>query len=245
MKNSIIIHILLVFSFVQLGSAQAPMADNFTFEIRRNYLPLSITKDQLLSARTLVDLNRHFKPSWIRTYLVVDVLTVHDGKVEKTSGNGLTLSPLQKDRMKTADVGADISVVVQYIPENTLMNNEPKELDFTFSIRPEQDARYAEGPEQLKKYLEETAINKIPKHVFEGYKLAVVKFVVDEQGRITDPAIFWPSEDASVDKLLLATICDMPNWIPGSYANGQKVRQEFVFTVGNMESCVVPLLNLQ
>ncbi|MFT4667667.1 MAG: hypothetical protein ACI9XB_004640 [Gammaproteobacteria bacterium] len=53
------------------------------------------------------------------------------------------------------------------------------------------------------------------------------------------------SIDENVNELLLETIQNMPCWKPAEYANGLKVKQEFVLTVGNMESCVVNLLNIR
>ena len=37
----------------------------------------------------------------------------------------------------------------------------------------------------------------------------------------------------------------MPSWKPAAYANGMKVKQDFVLTVGDMTSCVVNLLNIR
>lgn len=40
-------------------------------------------------------------------------------------------------------------------------------------------------------------------------------------------------------------IRNMPSWKPAGYSNGISVKQDFVLTVGNMESCVVSLLNIR
>ena len=88
-------------------------------------------------------------------YISVEILTSYKGGIRKAVSKNDTLRQEQKDIMNMADLGTDISVKVQYIPDNTLKHNDPKEI------------------------------------------------------------------------------------------NGIKVKQEFVLTVGNMESCVIPLLNIR
>lgn len=245
MKNKLIPFLLFFFTFPVLNTAQVDSSDALPFEVNVNYPPLSITKEVLHSAKTLSDLNEHYKPSWIRRYIAVEILAVHQGNVRKALSTDAWLTQEQKDLMNTADVGTAITINVQYIPENTLTHNDPKEINFSFSIHPEKEARYSGGQDQLRKYLQETAIDSIPVGLFEGYKLAAVKFTIDEEGRILDPHVFWSSEDEKVDEMLLKAICNMPNWEPAAYSNGHKVNQEFVLTIGNMKSCVVNLLNIQ
>lgn len=244
MKNIVVTLIMLFLAFPYLGSSQDSSTDELSFEVNRNYPPISITKEKLKEAHTLIDLNEHYKSSWIRTYISVEISTSHKGKTRKAGSKSDILTQEQKDNMHTADVDADISVKVQYLPENTLKHNDTKEINFTFSVNPESEASYAGGQQQLKKYLKEKAINEIPDGSFVNYDLAAVKFTVDEEGRIIDPLVLLP-KDEKIDKLLLEAICNMPNWKPAAYANGIKVKQEFVFTVGNMENCMVNLLNIR
>jgi TonB family protein len=77
------------------------------------------------------------------------------------------------------------------------------------------------------------------------YNFVAIKFTIDEAGQIINAHIFQPSKDEDVDNLLLETICNMPNWKPAEYSNGKKVKQEFVLTVGNMENCMINLLNIR
>jgi len=53
------------------------------------------------------------------------------------------------------------------------------------------------------------------------------------------------SKDEKIDEIFLQTIQNMPLWKPAEFANGTTVSQDFVLTVGNMESCVVNLLNIR
>ena len=147
--------------------------------------------------------------------------------------------------MNTADLGTDISVNVVYMPDNTLTHNDPKEIRFTFTVEPENEAKYPGGEQQLKQYLKDNLMNKISGANLKKYQLTVAIFTIDEKGNVNDPQIFWTSEDEKIDKLLLESICNMPSWKPAEYSNGVKVKQEFALTVGDMKSCVVNLLNIR
>ena len=92
-------------------------------------------------------------------------------------------------------------------------------------------------------------MDKIPDGSFIGYDLAAVKFTINEEGKITDAHIFGSeyqtSKNEKIDELLLETICNMSTWKPAEYANGTKVKQEFVLTVGNLENCMINLFNIR
>ena len=118
-------------------------------------------------------------------------------------------------------------------------------MDYTLRVNPDQEATYPKGEEALLAYLNEYAVSQISDTLFQGYKMAAVKFTVDTDGSIIDPNLFWSSEDEVADEIMLKAICDMPKWTPASYSNGRKTSQEFAFTIGNMQSCVVPMLSFR
>ena len=240
-KYPFIVLFLNVFVLPQPGLSQAFLS----YEVHRNYPPISMTKKQLKETQTVSDLNEYYKTSWVKEYISVEVLATCSGKMGKAVSIDDTLSREQKDIMQLADVGTDISVDIQYMPDNTLSQNDPKEIKFNIVVNPENDAKFIGGPPQLEKYLKEYLMDKIPDASFKQYQLAAVTFTVDETGQITDAHIFWSSENQKTDQLLLEAVCSMPNWKPAEYANGHKVKQEFVLTVGDMQSCVVNLLNIR
>lgn len=251
MKNNFVTLTLLLLVFLPLGFSQENLTNELEYEVNRIYPYISITKKNLNKAHTINDfkneinnLNLEYKASWVREYISVEILTSCKGRIKKAVSKTDILSQEQKDIMNMADVGTDISVTIQYIPENTLTHNEIKKINFTLTVNPEKEAKYPGGAQQLKQYLKEKAIDKIRDTSFEGYDLAAVKFSINEEGQITDPHVFWSSKDKKIDELLLETICNMPNWKPAEYANGTKAKQEFVFTVGNMENCNINLLNI-
>ncbi|MEM8908343.1 MAG: energy transducer TonB [Bacteroidota bacterium] len=248
MKNRQLSFIVLLLLFVVLprfGVSQERFDQALNYEVNKVYPYLSITKEKLQAAHTLVDLNERYKPSWINTYIAVEISASHQGKIKSVIGENDLLSQAQKDLMTQADVGTDIAVNVRYIPENNLRHNEEKEINFTFLVDPENEARYISGPQQLNQYLKEKAIDLIPDGHFQGFALAAVKFTINEEGAIINAHVFETSKDENIDALLLKAITDMPCWQPAAYANGVKAKQEWVLTIGNMENCIVHLLNVR
>ena len=238
--------LLIAFLIVpMLASTQVKLSEQPDYEVNVNYPPLSITKQQLNEANTIANINKFFKPSWIREYISVEILTTQNGMTKKGISKSDFFSHEQKDNMAKADVGTDIQIKVQYMPENTLKHNDAKEFKFSFLVNPEIEAQFPGGQQQLKQYLNEHAINKIPAGSFENYDLATIKFSINENGKIVDAHAFWPFKDEMIDNLLLEAIQNMPNWNPAEYANGVKVKQELVLSVGNMANCMLPTLNLR
>lgn len=241
--------VLLFIALPYLCSSQSSSANTLPYEVHAAYPYISITREKLNEARTLTELNANYKSSWVRTYVSVEILTRYQGRIKKAMSKNDVLTQEQKDIMKMADAGTDISIQVHYIPENTLKHNEVQKMDFTFTVIPESEATYPGGQRQLMQYLKEKAIDKIPEGSFKDYDLTAVKFTVNEAGAIINAHVFQSVYQAfkneQIDQLLLDAIRNMPKWKPAAHANGTKVKQEFVLTVGNMESCVVPLLSIR
>jgi hypothetical protein len=114
--------------------------------------------------------------------------------------------------------------------------------DFRSNIK---NASYAEGAEQRDQYLQNNCIVNIEAGSFTGYDFSAIKFTVTEQGHIRDIQVAMPSKNAKIDEMLVAAISKMPTWKPAEFSNGLKVKQDFVLTIGNMENCMVNLLNIR
>ncbi len=242
--SSLTLLLCLALTFSSTCPAQPTASEyEFEFKVDRVYPAVAITKDQLAEAKSIVDINMYFKPSWIKEYLSMDMYTKHEGKQRKAISKNDILSKEQKANLQSIDEGSEVYVEIHYIPENNLKQNPPKKIDFVFTIDPEQDAAFAAGEKELLNYLKKTAIDKIPANTIKQYGMTAVKFTVDQTGHIYDVNLFWSSDDENVDNLLIETICNMPNWIPAQYANGTKVEQEFVLSVGDPSSCVANMLN--
>ena len=243
-QNTFIILLFAAFIFPQFGAVEVALENDLKYEVNRIYPYISITKAELKDAHTLTDINKNYKSSWVKEYLSVEVSTIHQGKLRKSVSKSEILNQEQKDNINMADADTDISVKIQYLPNNTLETKEIKEINFSFNPIPEKEATYFGGEEALKTYLKENAINKIPNSSFKNYDLAAIKFTINEAGQVINVHVFESSKDEKIDELLLETIRKMPTWKPAAYENGTKVKQEFVLTIGNMESCVINLLKI-
>jgi len=248
MKNiskTFIVLLFVMLVYAVPGSAQESTAFELEYEVQRIYPSFSITREKLESAQILSDLNEHYQASWIKAYKSVEIVTRHNGKYKMFTSKNDILSQEQKEHMKTADAGAEISVTVSYIPDNNLKQNDTKEMNFTLYVDPDKEARFPGGEDQLKHYLKVNAIDKISETVFRQFQLAAVKFTINKSGQVSNVHLAEPSGDDKTDELLLETILNMPTWKPAEYANGLNVDQEFVLLAGDMESCVLNLFNIR
>ena len=243
------IQLILLFCIALVLPFRSSAQDNLPFELKyevnRVYPAISISKEELKTANTLVDLNRHYKPSWVKEYESVEIVVSVDGKKRTATSKDHILTQEQKVLMDKVDVGTAITVNIQYLPANNLKNNEVRGMDFKFTVDPEIEAKFVDGSERLQQYLKEQVIDKISASHFKRHQLTAVKFTIDEKGEVINAHVFEAPKNEAIDQILLDAICNMPNWEPATYSNGVKVKQEFAFSVGDMESCVVNLLNIR
>ena len=244
LRSTCLILLTVLINF-HLSFGQVNYEDSFSIGINRNYPPLSIESKDIQTAQTLLDLNKNFESTWIKKYLSVQTFaTINDEQIVIDSRD-MTLSEAQRNVITAADSGTDIRVKVKYMPDNDLAQNEPKELSFSFIVEAEKPAHFPGGADEMKKYLDRNVADKISKDKFNKYQLAVIQFSIDEEGLVIDPVVFWSSDDKEIDAILKAAVCNMPKWSPASYKNGDKAKQEFVLTVGDMTSCVTPMLGVR
>src|SRR5690606_15643161 len=98
--------------------------DELPFEVHRVYTPVSITKEKVKEARTLSDLDKNYRSSWVKEYVSVEIQASYKGSIRKALGKNDVLNKEQKDLINVADPGTEIAVIVQYLPENTLKHND-------------------------------------------------------------------------------------------------------------------------
>jgi len=248
--KKLILLLLTALALPYFSTAQDNVVFELGYEINRVSPPVSISKEKLVEAQSLIDLDEYYKSSWVKEYIAVEILASHNGEIKKALSPNDILSQEQKDLMQTADLGTMITVNVQYLPDNNLKHNDIQKMDFTFMVDPETDAAYPYGNQQLKQYLKEQIIDKIPADSFTQYNLSAVNFTIDEEGQITNAQIYNtdlydPEKDKKIDKILLETVCNMPKWKPAAYADGTNIKQHFVLTAGDHTSCIINLLNIR
>lgn len=227
-----------------LVQAQDSPAFDLNCEVNKSYQGFTLSKEKLLAANIVDDLNEHYKSEWVKQYVRLSVEATCDGKLKRASSKNEELLPPIKRLLKNADSGTEIYVNVRYLPQNNLSYEEVKEMDFRFTVEPESDAQFAGGQQLLETYLKENILDKMPKEVFGQYQLAAVSFAVDEEGYVVEPLLSWSSENEQMDEIMLDAICNMPQWKPAQYADGTRIQQTFALSLGDHQSCVVNTLNI-
>lgn len=240
-KNQILLTVILSIGCAFNGFAQ----NDLKFEINRVLPSISIQETKLAEINTLTDLDKRYPTSWVREYISVEVSAYKNGTKITASGTSDVLNQEQKELIRSADRSNGIAVAVMYLPENSLKDNTVKQYDFKVTVMPHKNAEYAAGAAELIQYLQKNSIAGIDAGSFTGYDLTAIKFTIAEQGQIADIQVALPSKDAKIDEMLVTAISKMPNWKPAEFSNGLKVKQDFVLTIGNMENCMVNLLNIR
>jgi len=193
------------------------------YKVSKVFPPLSITKDALIQAEHVDDLNKYYKSSWVEEYKSVSITAMNNGTAITETVSNDKLSEAQKKIMNAADPASKITVDILYVPNNTLKVKEEKEINFSFILDPDQDAQFPGGEEALERYIEKTAQSLIPNSSFDQHLVAAIEFTI----------------------VLLDAICAMPQWIPAQYTDGPKVKTNYVLTAGDHNSCVINFFNVK
>ena len=239
-KNIILLPLLLMFftGYSQdmnfgIGGTSSRTIRDLSYEIRGTYSH-PVKKDQLNSIKTMSDIIPEYPSAWITNYVSVEISSTCDGKSMKAVSTNPNLSKEQRRLVNSADIGSDIIIDIIYKSKNAVTENlENNKLHYSISVVPEIEAVYSGGNQQMTQYLKENAINKIPKSKAEQFQITQIRFIVSEEGKITNAKVARTSDDTTIDKLLLEVINNMPNWKPAENSKGIKVKQDFVFNVGN------------
>lgn len=243
-----LILIFFVVTVFQTSYGQEYDSYDFTYKVNRIYPSVSLTKSEFKKVKNISELNKYYKSSWVKEFVNMTVLTFHNGIQRKAASINDVLSAEQKQHVLSADQGSAISVIIEYYPDNTLKDNDSYIFDFNFTIDPATDAYFTDGDIAFEQYLDKHAMQQLSKSSFRQYTLRAIQFSVDTTGMVVDAHVFdaepyGVDKVDDVDKIMLDAICNMPQWTPASYADGQKVKQDFVLRVGDMSSCISNFFN--
>lgn len=220
---------LLLICFMYSGFSQ-----NLQFEVKGTYTK-SITKDQLAQAMSMTDINPGYPSSWITDYVSTKVTATNNGTEMSAYGTNESLTEHQRHIIQQADMATDIKVEVAYRNKNAVTNEVSiNAMHFGMTVVPEKQAEYIGGPEQLNHYLKINAIQKIDAKKSADLGDVIIRFTVTEEGEIANAQLSGTSKDPAIDKMLLKAINKMPKWKPAENAAGEKIAQQFVFSVGNI-----------
>ena len=203
------------------------------YDIHGKY-DIPVLRERLFIANSLADIAKGYPSSWITGYVSTELISTSLGKSQTAKGENDTLNEEQKNLLKAADLGTDVEINVSYLFKNPA-NKEigVKKMHYKVTVVPEKEAEYPGGRPKLDTYLFGSGIQNLPKTCFENQKQAKVTFTIDENGKAINAQITKSTGEEKVDKKLLKMISEMPKWRPAENANGQKVKQDFVFDIGN------------
>lgn len=177
-------------------------------------------------------------------YLSVNISSTHNGKTHTAHSSNDQLSLEQKRILATADLNTDITVKVKFKYKdlvNGASGNESKVIEGKVSITvvPETEAQFPGGYTALRDQLTKAVMSKLPSggaaESLYADKIArsVVKFTVDEEGKVLDASVSRTSTDSFLDVLLVDALYHLPKWKPAKNAKGQAVTQQFHFSMGS------------
>ncbi|MFZ4544763.1 MAG: energy transducer TonB family protein [Saprospiraceae bacterium] len=245
---------LIVVCFASLAiSFSADAQDNdfstFGLDVLRNPRNLSVSvhgkynrsvyKEKLAKAKKLSDFVDGYPSNWIDEYVSVEIQTNSKGQEFKSVGKNENLNEAQKNILQSAELFADIAMVVKYYSypsTNGVMkkdkNAKVQTLNLKLTLIPEVEAEIAGGEKALTSYMQEKLIVKIPGNVLNQNEQARASFIVNESGSIENIKISKTTGDQKTDDLIIEAIQNMPKWKPAKDAKGRKIKQEFRFRVG-------------
>lgn len=210
------------------------ISQNINYELRGNYKN-AIHKEKLDKAKTMADLISDYPSGWISGYVSVELTVTNNGKKTIVKSKNDVLTEEQLSLLHNADLYNEITINIQYKSKNSVTNEiEINDMKYTATLIPEVEAVYYNGKEGLSKYIKANVLNKIPEL---KDKFAKVYFTVNETGEIINAKITQTTGSKRLDNLILEALIKMPKWKPAESTKGIKVKQEFVFNVGNLGAC--------
>jgi TonB family protein len=208
------------------------LSKNLWYNVKRRY-ERAVKKETLSDANVLADIIEGYPVNWIEDYISVEIVATVDGKIIHEVGADDSLNMEQKNLLKEADLATGVVVTVKYNYKNTLINYiEPREMQVKMAVVPEIEAEYAGGYKPMIQYLKENSLPTLLETTSQKFEPVMVLFTINEEGKITNVKLSNSSGNPKIDTLYIETITKMPNWKPAKDAKGNKVKQDFEFSVG-------------
>lgn len=165
-------------------------------------------------------------------YISVEIVAICNGKKVSSVGLSDKLTNAQRSVLSKADIGSDIIVKVKFkhrAHSRFVANSNIIEGYLPIKVVPFVEAEFLSGTKLVEDYLMEK-IDKIndPKNT----QPPVLKFVVNEEGKVINAKMEQTSKSSKIDKILLEATTNMPKWKPAKNSKGVTVKQEFCIQLG-------------
>ncbi|MEZ5056939.1 MAG: TonB family protein [Saprospiraceae bacterium] len=188
-----------------------------------------VTLDTLENAKTIKDIYRVFKSSWIQEYRSVK-MEIENGKEKKVFfSKDDQLSAEQLNALKSTGSPSKVHFSIVYLPKNQLKDNPERTMEFTLRWLPVTEAKYHGGTESLTSYLNEQLFLKESQSDISFVKAS---FIVDTKGKVQDIKIVTPSGNSQFDEKLISSLQKMGNWQPARNADGKPIERTFEVNLG-------------
>jgi len=204
------------------------ISQELRFNVRGNYAR-PVLEDNLKKAKNLGDIIPYYPVNWISHYKSSEISITTNGKVLKARGSDDKLNSEQIQILKAVGPASEIGITVKYKATNAVTGVlEDHTMNVLMTVVPDVEAEYPGGREQIRKYLQEAAINKISQGEI---KPAIVRFIINEEGAAVNALVTKSTGNDNTDKLLIEAVKNMPKWKPAQNSKGKKVKQDFVFLI--------------
>lgn len=197
----------------------------------------AIKQKVLHDPKFLGDLIEGYPANWIDSYTSVEISISCDGKEQKASSSNDSLSREQQHILKTAGLASKIIISVNYnyqVPVTNVTEHNTMRVELT--VVPESEAQYAGGRDMLMQYIKDHS-PRIPETTSKERQQLIIRFTINEQGKVSHPKIKRSFGDKETDRHFLQLIQNMPDWKAAENPEGIKVKQEFEFVAGRGGGC--------
>ncbi len=206
------------------------------YEVHGTYAR-AIKQEMLHAPKRISDLIEGYPANWIDSYASVEISASCHGKERKANSVNDSLSAEQQHILKTADLASKIVISVNYsyrVPVTLVVEHNTMHVEMT--VVPQNEAQYAEGHEKLMQYLKDNS-PQIPAATSKELEQLIIRFTIDEQGKVSHPKIKRSFGDKETDQHFLKLIQNMPAWKAAENPEGIRVKQEFEFVAGRGGGC--------
>lgn len=192
-----------------------------------------VKKEELATANYISDFIAGYPTGWIDKYDSVVIVINSGGKIIKPRSSNEMLTAEQKNILKSTQPGDYIEINIDYQTKNAVTGfSDKRKINISVTVIPDVEAEYLAGNDNLKTYLKQQVVDKIPKSKVKDFKPLVVFFTVDATGITGDVKISKSCGDPAIDKAAVEAINKLGKWKPAESPKGTRVKQEFKFSVG-------------
>ncbi|MCB0430992.1 MAG: energy transducer TonB [Flavobacteriales bacterium] len=198
-----------------------------------------VKKDQLERAERLGDFIPFYPDSWIADYRSVQITVTVNGQTLTAKSRNDVLTEEQKNLLRKIGYGSDI-VVDALCSHKNPVTGKPEEVNMHnyVTLAPETEAEFTGDQQQMEAYFKRNCSDQVVDRVWLiALERMSARFMVNENGVVSDARIQQSSGSREIDDLFLNAIRNMKGWKPARDARGVKVKEEFVVSADSGKGC--------